>query len=80
MLVEKCPIRISAPHIVHILVVEEETNSNDPPLHAQTCGQPLFWKCPVFQAAAATDKADSVSLAQVDKDKTFELLRYFEYI
>ena len=40
----------------------------------------MFWKCPVFQAAAATDKADSVSLAQVDKDKTLELLRYFEYI
>ena len=31
----------------------------------QTCGQPLFWKCPVFQAAASTDKADTVTLAQV---------------
>ena len=47
-------------------------NSNDPPLSPQTCGQPLFWKCPVFQAAAATDKAESVSLAQVDKDKAFD--------
>jgi len=33
----------------------------------KTCGQPLFWKCPVFQAAASTDKADTVTLAQVTK-------------
>ena len=34
-------------------------------LPPQTCGQPLFWKCPVFQSAAATDKAETVTLAQV---------------
>ena len=33
----------------------------------QSCGQPHFWKCPVFQAAAASDKAETVTGAQLAK-------------
>ena len=31
----------------------------------QTSGFPLYWKCPVFLAAAGSDKADTVSLGQL---------------
>merc|ERR1719402_832337 len=33
----------------------------------KTCGQPLFWKCPVFQAATSSDKADTITSTQLCK-------------
>ena len=32
----------------------------------QTCGLPLFWKCPVFQAAGG-EKAETITVSQLSK-------------